>query len=65
LLDKGSARIAAKRWRDYINEERHNKIPKISWNIIEIIFKVVKWIIYNMEKLSVKKRRIVQKISVE
>jgi hypothetical protein len=65
LLDTDSSRIAAKRWRDYINEERHNKIPKISWNIIEIIFKVVKWIIYNMEKLSVKKRRIVQKISVE
>jgi hypothetical protein len=60
-----SSRIAAKRWRDYINEERQNKTPKISWNIIEIILKVVKWIIYNMEKLSVKKRRIVQKISVE
>jgi hypothetical protein len=60
-----SSRIAAKRWRDYINEERQNKTPKISWNIIEIILKVVKWIIYNMERLSVKKRRIVQKISVE
>jgi hypothetical protein len=60
-----SSRIAAKRWRDYINEERQNKTPKISWNIIEIILKVVKWIIYNMEKLSVKKRRVVQKISVE
>jgi hypothetical protein len=60
-----SSRIAAKRWRDYINEERQNKTPQLSWNIIEIILKVVKWIIYNMERLSVKKRRIVQKISVE
>ena len=60
-----SSRIAAKRWRDYIKEERYNKSPKISWNIIEIIFNIVKWIIYNMEKLSLKKRRIVQKISVE
>lgn len=57
--------IAARRWRDYMKEERHNKSPKIGWNIIEIIFKVVKWIIYSMEKLSVKKRRIIQKISVE
>ncbi|MGH9974799.1 MAG: hypothetical protein ACRD8Z_03045 [Nitrososphaeraceae archaeon] len=65
MLDMDSSRIAAKRWRDYINEERQNKTPKISWNIIEIILKVVKWIIYNMERLSVKKRRIVQKISVE
>ena len=60
-----SPRIGARRWRDYMKEERHNKSPKISWNIIEIIFKVVKWIIYSMEKLSVKKRRIIQKISVE
>lgn len=60
-----SPRIAARRWRDYMKEERHNKSPKISWNIIEIIFKLVKWIIYSMEKLSVKKRRIIQKISVE
>lgn len=59
------SRIAAKRWQDYIKEERDNKSPKISWNIIEIIFQIVKWIIYSMEKLSVKKRRIVQKISVE
>ena len=60
-----SSRIAARRWRDYIKDERHKKSPKISWNIIEIIFKVIKWIIYSMEKLSVKKRRIIQKISVE
>ena len=60
-----SSRIAARRWRDYLKDERHNKSPKISWNIIEIIFKVIKWIIYSMEKLSVKKRRIIQKISVE
>ena len=60
-----SSRIAARRWRDYKKDERHNKSPKISWNIIEIIFKVIKWIIYSMEKLSVKKRRIIQKISVE
>jgi hypothetical protein len=65
MIDMDSSRIAAKRWRDYIKEERHNKSPKISWNIIEIISNVVKWIIYNMEKLSLKKRRIVQKISVE
>jgi hypothetical protein len=60
-----SSRIAAKRWRDYIKEERRNKSPKISWKITEIIFNVVKWIIYNMEKLNLKKRRIDQKISVE
>lgn len=60
-----SSRIAARRWRYYIKDEKHNKSPKISWNIIEIIFKVIKWIIYSMEKLSVKKRRIIQKISVE
>ena len=60
-----SSRIAARRWRDYTKDEKHNKSQKISWNIIEIIFKVIKWIIYSMEKLSVKKRRIIQKISVE
>ncbi len=62
---EGFSRIAAKGWQAYMKEERHNKSPQISWDFIEIIFQVIKWIIYSIEKLGFRRRRIVQMISVE
>jgi hypothetical protein len=62
---EGFSRIAAKGWQAYLKEERHNKSPQIGWGFIEIIFKVIKWIIYSIEKLGFRTRRIVQMISVE
>jgi hypothetical protein len=46
-------------------ERRDNKSPQIGWDFIEIIFQVIKWIIYSIEKLGFRRRRIVQMISVE
>jgi hypothetical protein len=63
LLEKDFSRIAAKRWQAYIKEEQ-NEQPKI-WNIAEFLFQLVRWIIHFMEKLTIKKSRVVQKISVE
>jgi hypothetical protein len=65
LLEKDFSRIAAKRWQAYLKEDKQNERPKILWNIIEILFQLVKWIIQVMEKLTTKKRQVVQKISVE
>jgi hypothetical protein len=65
LLEKDFSRIAAKHWQAYLKEDKQNERPKILWNIIEILFQLVKWIIHVMEKLTIKKRRVVQKISVE
>jgi hypothetical protein len=65
LLEKDVSRIAAKRWQAYLKEDKQNERPKILWNIIEILFQLVKWIIQVMEKLTIKKRQVVQKISVE
>jgi hypothetical protein len=65
LLEKDVSRIAAKRWQAYLKEDKQNERPKILWNIIEILFQLVKWIIKVMEKLTIKKRQVVQKISVE
>jgi hypothetical protein len=64
LLEKDFSRIAAKRWQAYIKEEQ-NEQPKILWNIAEFLFQLVRWIIHFMEKLTIKKSRVVQKISVE
>jgi hypothetical protein len=65
LLEKDFSRIAAKCWQAYLKEDKQNERPKILWNIIEILFQLVKWIIQVMEKLTIKKRQVVQKISVE
>jgi uncharacterized protein with PQ loop repeat len=65
LLEKDFSRIAAKRWQAYLKEDKQNERPTILWNIIEILFQLVKWIIQVMEKLTIKKRQVVQKISVE
>jgi hypothetical protein len=65
LLEKDFSRIVAKRWQAYLKEDKQNERPKILWNIIEILFQLVKWIVHVMEKLTIKKRRVVQKISVE
>jgi hypothetical protein len=65
LLEKDFSRIAAKRWQAYLKGDKQNERPKILWNIIEILFQLVKWIIQVMEKLTIKKRQVVQKISVE
>jgi hypothetical protein len=64
LLEKDFSRIAAKRWQAYIKEEQ-NEQTKILWNIAEFLFQLVRWIIHFMEKLTIKKSRVVQKISVE
>jgi hypothetical protein len=65
LLEKDFSRIAAKRWQAYIKEDRQNEHPKTPWNIVEFLFQLVRWIIHVMEKLTIKKGRVVQKISVE
>jgi hypothetical protein len=65
LLEKDVSRIAAKRWQAYLKEDKQNERPKILWNFIEILFQLVKWIIQVMEKLTIKKRQVVQKISME
>jgi hypothetical protein len=66
LLEKDFSRIAAKHWQAYIKEEdKQNEHPKTLWNIVEFLFQLVRWIIHVMEKLTIKKSRVVQKISVE
>jgi len=65
LLEKDFSKIAAKRWQAYLKEDKQYERPKILWNIIEILFQLAKWIIQVMEKLTIKKRQVVQKISVE
>lgn len=65
MLEKDFSRIAAKGWQAYLKEDKQKERPKILWNIIEILFQLVKWIIQVMEKLTIKKRQVVQKISVE
>jgi hypothetical protein len=65
LLEKDFSRIAAKRWQAYIKEDKQKGHPKTLWNIIEFLFQLVRWIIHVMEKLTIKKSRVVQKISVE
>jgi hypothetical protein len=65
LLEKDFSRITAKRWQAYIKEGKQNEQPKILWNIAEFLFQLVRWIIHFMEKLTIKKSRVVQKISVE
>jgi hypothetical protein len=65
LLEKDFSRIAAKRWQAFIKEDKQNEHPKILWNIVEFLFRLVRWIIHVTEKLTIKKSRVVQKISVE
>jgi hypothetical protein len=65
LLEKDFARIAAKRWQAYIKEDKQNEHSKILWNIVDLLFQLVRWMIHVMEKLTIKKSRVVQKISVE
>jgi hypothetical protein len=65
LLEKDFSRIAAKRWQAYIKEDKQNEHSKTLWNIVELLFQLVRWIIHIMEKLTIKKSRVVQKISVE
>jgi hypothetical protein len=65
LQEKYFSRIAAKRWQAYIKEDKQNEHPKILWNIVEFLFQLVRWIIHAMEKLTIKKNQVVQKISVE
>jgi hypothetical protein len=65
IARKGFSIIAAKDWQAHMKEERHNKSPQIGWDFIEIIFQVIKCILYSIEKLGFRRRRIVQMISVE
>jgi hypothetical protein len=65
LLEKDFSRIAAKRWQAFIKEDKQNEHPKILWNIVEFLFQLVRWIIHVTEKLTIKRSRVVQKISVE
>jgi hypothetical protein len=65
LLEKDFARIAAKRWQAYIKEDKQNEHSKTLWNIVDLLFQLVRWMIHVMEKLTIKKSRVVQKISVE
>jgi hypothetical protein len=64
LPEKDFSRIAAKHWQAYI-KERNNKGAQSVWKFIEIILQIIKWIIHSLERFGLKKRRTVQKISVE
>ena len=64
LPEKDFSRIADKRWQAYI-KERNNKGAQSVWKFIEIILQIIKWIIHSLERFGLKKRRTVQKISVE
>lgn len=65
LQENDFSRIAAKRWQAYMKEDKQNEHPKILWNIVEFLFQLLRWMICVMGKLTLKKSRVVQKISVE
>gem|GEM_PF-1987147 len=65
MLEKDFSRIAAKRWQAYIKEDKQNEHANALWNIVQFLFQLVRWIMHVMEKLTIKKSRVVQKISVE
>jgi hypothetical protein len=67
LSDKYTSKLAAKRWRIYINEQEDKKsMSNKSQNVIIIITVwILKLITCILEKILYKKERIVEKIPVE
>ena len=67
MSDKYTSKLAAKRWRIYINEQEDKKsMSNKSQNVIIIITVwILKLITCILEKILYKKERIVEKIPVE
>jgi DNA topoisomerase VI subunit B len=67
--DAYAAEIAAKRYRTYIKEEEKNKKKRMhsKWitSIIAAIFWLLKLITSGLEKINIKKKRVIEKIIVE
>ena len=67
MSDKYTSKLAAKRWRIYINEQEDKKsMSNKSQNVIIIVTVwILKLITCILEKILYKKERIVEKIPVE
>jgi hypothetical protein len=64
--DEYLAQLAAKRYQRYLKEEERKKsYPKWIQDIITAILMLIKLITNTLEKASIKKKRVVEKISVE
>jgi hypothetical protein len=60
------SRLAAKRYQRYLKEEEKRKrYPQWIQNIITAILMLVKLITNALEKASIKKKRVIEKISIE
>jgi hypothetical protein len=57
--------IAAERYRLYLKEERKRRYSEWKQYVIAAIFWLVKLIANTLEKVNIKNKRIIQKISVE
>jgi hypothetical protein len=57
--------IAAERYRLYLKEERKRKYSEWKQYVIAAILWLVKLIANSLEKVNVKNKRIIEKISVE
>jgi hypothetical protein len=64
--DEYLAQFAAKRYQGYLKEEEKKKsYSKWIQDIITAILMLIKLITNTLEKASIKKKRVVEKISVE
>jgi DNA topoisomerase VI subunit B len=67
--DAYAAKLTAKRYRTYIKEEEKNKKKRThsEWinSIITAIFWLLKLITSGLEKINIKKKRVIEKIIVE
>jgi hypothetical protein len=57
--------IAAERYRLYLKEERKRKYSEWKQYVIAAILWLVKLIANRLEKVNIKNKRIIEKISVE
>jgi hypothetical protein len=57
--------IAAERYRLYLKEERKRKYSEWKQYVIAAILWLVKLIANSLEKVNIKNKRIIEKISVE
>src|SRR5918995_2338847 len=59
------AQLAAKRYQRYLKEEEKKRYPKWIQDIITAILMLIKLTTNALEKASIKKKRVIEKISVE
>ncbi|HZA06765.1 MAG TPA: hypothetical protein VE619_03590 [Nitrososphaeraceae archaeon] len=57
--------IAAERYRLYLKEERKRRYSECKQYVIAAILWLVKLIANSLEKVNIKNKRIIEKISVE